>query len=196
MVRCFKKNPTRIGTILLFQKLLPLLLETHHGSLHRLLFIWLAQGQDIDIIQSFKHTQVANYLGMRSYLSLLGMHFHLPILPHCPINGWFMAKKKWSWYFPRKLQKSRELDMVCRPNLEHFIPRIHETIFLEIVPNVIIWVISAGSLQFWLPTTWVSSVTGEWTSCQVQEITLTKIQIFDFKLKNFKLNLTLLNIYL
>ena len=132
---------------------------------------------------------MANHLVLRRCLLIFGLRVHLSILPHCPLNGRPLAQEKRSRPFPRKLQKSCNLALVRRPYLEHFIPRFHETLFLESIPNVNFFSYSDGSSQFWPPITSVFSATGESISCPVPETTLTKTQIFDlnkkFQLKSF-----------
>lgn len=79
---------------------------------------------------------MANHLDLCRYLNLSWCCFLISICSHSQINGWFLAKEKWCWYLWRKLQKSCYLVMVRRFNLERFIPRIHETLFLESFPTV------------------------------------------------------------
>lgn len=79
---------------------------------------------------------MANHLGLCRYLNLSWCRILISIRSHYQRNGWFLAKEKRSWYLPRKLQKSCCLVVVRCLNLEHFIPRFHETLFLESFPTV------------------------------------------------------------
>lgn len=79
---------------------------------------------------------MANHLALRCLICLFGCRVHLPIRTHCKGDCWLMAQEKRCWYLPRKLQKSCCLVMVRRLNLEHFIPWIFQTLFLESFPTV------------------------------------------------------------
>jgi len=79
---------------------------------------------------------MANNLGLCRCLCIFSRYLHISIRSYSQVNGWLVAQEKWRWHFPRKLQKSRFMVVVYRPNMEHLIPRIHESLLLESFPIV------------------------------------------------------------
>lgn len=92
LVRHIEENPAVRRALLLIQEQLPLLHEAHRGSIHHLLHLRLAKGQDLNHLQDLKLSKVADDLDLCCDLNLYGCCLLIPLRPHGKVNGWPVAQ--------------------------------------------------------------------------------------------------------